>query len=125
MTSKPDKRRSPRVAIESGGHGRLKATVPVQIMDVSDHGMQLELAAALRPGSTYELRAQLKGIEVNALVRITRCRAGGYVPDGKGGRLLLFRAGAEFVQLEGDRVQEFRDWVQSQAAAAALLHPED
>jgi hypothetical protein len=108
---KREKRRSPRIPVESGGHGRLRATVPVTVIDVSSDGMQIEVAASLRPGSMYDLKADVNGIPFAAQVRITRCCAGGYLPDGKGGRFLLFRAGAEFVRLDGDNVDDLISWV--------------
>jgi hypothetical protein len=92
-------------------HGRVKSTVAVRVVDISEAGVQMELSAALRPGSTYELSVDLDGIALSGVVRITRCRAGGYVPDGKGGRLLLFRAGAEFIQLDGTGAKDFREWI--------------
>ena len=114
-----EKRRVPRVAVESrrGGHGKVKAAVPVTVIDVSGAGMQLEIASALRPGSVYDLSAQLDGLALEAQVRITRCRAGGYVPDGKGGRLLLFRAGAEFVGLPVAQATQLQAWMDRRAVA--------
>ncbi len=82
-----EKRRSPRVHAEKGSRGQLKATIPVTILNASTIGVAIELSAPLRPGSTYDLSATLLGVPVNVLVRVTRCRAGGFIPDGKGGRL--------------------------------------
>jgi len=114
-----EKRRAPRVAIERGGHGRVKATVPVTVIDVSGAGMQLEVASALRPGSLYDLSAVLNAFEISAQVRITRCRAGGHVPDGKGGRLLLYRAGAEFVRLDGKNAKDLEAWMREHGPIVA------
>jgi hypothetical protein len=122
-----EKRRMPRVPIARGGHGRVKAAVPVTVIDVSGNGVLLELAAALRPGSVYDLSAQLDDIALSTQVRITRCRAGSYVPDGKGGRLLLFRAGAEFVEMPSSQAAQLQDWVDRRTtvplAKAELLEP--
>jgi hypothetical protein len=125
LEKKADKRRSPR--IPSNALGRVKSSVSVKVLDISSVGLQLELAAALRPGSTYELTVELDGMPLAAVVRITRCRAGGYVPDGKGGRLLLYRAGAEFLTFEGDSARVFKDWMQRRSpdsqASGQLLEP--
>ena len=59
----------------------------------------MQLPSALRPGSTCDLTAILAGIPFAALVRVTRCRAGGFAADDQGGRLLLYEAGGEFVGL--------------------------
>jgi len=57
---------------------------------------------------------------VNVLVRVTRCRAGGFIPDGKGGRLLQFRAGAEFVGLTRQQLDAVRGAVERGESGATL-----
>jgi hypothetical protein len=127
MSNNAEKRRTPRYSVPKGPHGRVKAAVPVTVIDVSRAGMQLELAAALRPGAIYDVSARLDGVELAAQVRITRCRAGGYVPDGKGGRLLLYRAGAEFVELPTAQATQLDAWMASKddesSATAELVEP--
>jgi len=111
-----ERRRSPRLVLERVAHGKLRSAVPVHVLDLSGDGMQLEVSSSLRPGSLYELQASVNGIPLAAVVRITRCKAGGYASDGHGGKLLVFRAGAEFVSLEGEHAGDFRDWVQAFSA---------
>jgi hypothetical protein len=94
-----DKRRSPRVPQAKGTRGQLKSTVPIEILNLSETGLYFELFSTLRPGSTYDLSATFGGIPFSGLVRVTRCRAGGFASDGKGGSVLLYRAGGEFVGL--------------------------
>ena len=115
-----EKRRSPRVHAEKGSRGQLKATIPVTILNASTIGVAIELSAPLRPGSTYDLSATLLGVPVNVLVRITRCRAGGFIPDGKGGRLLQFRAGAEFVGLTRQQLDAVKGAVEKGESGATL-----
>lgn len=95
-SSRPERRRSQRVVADTTSRGHLKATIPVNILNLSVHGLLFELKAPLRPGMTYDLEAHFPGISLTAPVRIARCRAGGYTSDGRGGRCLLFHAGAEF-----------------------------
>jgi hypothetical protein len=97
--SRPERRRSPRVLADAESRGHLKTTIPVTILNLSLNGLLFELKAPLRPGVVYDLQAHFPGVSVAAMVRITRCRAGGYAPDGRGGRCLLFHAGAEFSEL--------------------------
>lgn len=97
MTGQTERRKAPRQAAAPGSHGSIRATVDVEVLDVSPDGLRLELATPLRPGSVYDLKVDLGGFPLNAPVRITRCAAGGYRDDGRGGRLLLFRAGAEIL----------------------------
>lgn len=100
MTSpRPERRRSQRFVADAESRGQLKATIPVTILNLSVDGLLFELKAPLRPGMTYDLEAHFPGVSLSAPVRIARCRAGGYTPDGRGGRCLLFHAGAEFAGL--------------------------
>src|SRR5512143_1277927 len=101
--SRPERRRAPRVLADATSCGHLKTTIPVTILNRSVHGLLFELKAPLRPGVVYDLQAHFPGISVSAMVRITRCRAGGYAPDGRGGQCLLFHAGAEFKDLSASQ----------------------
>jgi hypothetical protein len=111
--ARPERRKSPRIAPDGASGGHLKATIPVTILNLSVDGLLLELKAPLRPGKTYDLSAHFPGSPVHASVRITRCRAGGYVEDGRGGRCLLFRAGAEFAGLSGAQRESVKHIVDS------------
>ncbi len=98
-TARPERRRSQRVVAAEASRGQLKATIPVTIRNLSADGLLLELSSPLRPGMTYDLEAHFPRVAFTAVVRVTRCRTGGYADDGRGGRCLLFHAGAEFVGL--------------------------
>ncbi|MEO8056290.1 MAG: hypothetical protein ABI768_14115 [Acidobacteriota bacterium] len=78
--------------------------MPVDVLNVSATGLLMELPSALRPGSTCDLAATLAGIPFAALVRVTRCRAGGFAADDQGARVLVYQAGAEFVGLADDQM---------------------
>jgi hypothetical protein len=110
---KSEKRRAPRVKAEKGTEGRLKLTVPVSINDVSAGGVRFELATALRPGSLYDLKANLKGSLLTTQVRITRCSTGGFVTDASGARVLQYNAGAEFAQLAPEQKQLLDKWLEA------------
>jgi PilZ domain len=118
-----EKRRFPRVRVEQGGKGQLKTTTPVSILNVSPTGLLMEVAASLRPGSTYDLVASVSGVPFTVLVKVTRCRAGGFMPDGRGGRLLQFRAGAEFVNLQPKQVEEIAKAIEKSQRSPGVLHP--
>ena len=72
-----DKRRAPRVRLSKGTRGQIRSTIAVELVDLSATGILMEVPIALRPGSTCDISANLAGAAFNALVRITRCRAGG------------------------------------------------
>lgn len=107
-----EKRRAPRVKSEKAMNGRLKLTVPVTIRDVSVDGLRLELSSALRPGSLYDLRADLNGTPLVAQLRITRCSAGGFSTDASGSRVLQYNAGAEFAQLDAEQRKVLQKWIE-------------
>jgi hypothetical protein len=87
-----------------GTKAQIKSTVPVELVDLSATGLLMELPSSLRPGSTCDLSATLAGIPFAALVRVTRCRAGGFAADEKGARVLVYQAGGEFVGLAEDQM---------------------
>ncbi len=78
--------------------------MPVDLVNLSATGVLMELPTALRPGSTCDLSATLAGIPFAALVRVTRCRAGGFAADDQGTRALVYQAGGEFVGLQQDQM---------------------
>ncbi len=99
-SGKPDdKRRAPRLRLSKGTKAQIRSTVPVDLVDLSATGILMELPIPLRPGSTCDVSANLAGTAFTALVRITRCRAGGYGEDATGAKVLLYQAGGEFVGL--------------------------
>jgi hypothetical protein len=77
--------------------------MPVDLVNLSATGVLMELPSALRPGSTCDLTVTLAGIHFVALVRVTRCRAGGFAADEKGARVLVYQAGGEFVGLASEQ----------------------
>ena len=116
-----EKRRSPRTVLAKGTRGQLKSTVAIEILNLSEMGLLLELPSTLRPGSTYDLNAILGGVPFTGLVRITRCRAGGFAADDEGGRQLLFRAGGEFVGLSERQLETLRVALSKRTASGASL----
>jgi hypothetical protein len=117
-SARPERRRSPRVMADEASRGQLKATIPVTIRNLSADGLLLELRSPLRPGMTYDLEAHFPRGAFAAVVRVTRCRAGGYAEDDRGGRCLLFRAGVEFAGLSPAQVLSVRRVVESGKGAA-------
>ena len=116
-----EKRRTPRTVLAKGTRGQLKSTVAIEILNLSEMGLLLELPSTLRPGSTYDLSAIFGGVPFTGLVRITRCRAGGFAADDEGGRLLLFRAGGEFVGLSEKQLEGLRLALSKRLASGASL----
>src|SRR5260221_10101692 len=104
-----EKRRYPRVNMEDQrGEGLLKGSVCVKILNISGGGMQFEVSTPLRPGALYDLKADLTGLPFGAQVVVTRCVATGAVQDGRGGRIIVYRAGAAIVQISESTAEELR-----------------
>jgi CBS domain-containing protein len=106
----PNRRSEPRVKLERS-EGILRGSIPVTILDVSRTGFQLQLRASVRAGTRCELRANLDGIRVSAQVLVTRCTASGTVPDGVGGRAILYKAGAAIVHMDESGGRELGLWL--------------
>jgi len=116
-----DKRRTPRILVAKGTRGQLKSTIPVEILNLSETGLLFEVASTLRPGSTYDLNAILGGVSFSGIVRVTRCHAGGFAADAQGGRLLIYRAGGEFVGLSEQQTSGLRLAISKRLASGASL----
>ncbi len=91
-----EKRAVPRVEPKEPMSARVKASVPARIVDLSERGVQLELASSLRPQVPCDLRIKLEQGEVAISGVVRRCRAWGFGLDERDQRVLLYRAGLEF-----------------------------
>ncbi len=99
-----DRRQSPRYVPDEERYGRVKATVPARIIDISREGAQLEVPAALRPSVECDLALPADGALVRLRARVLRCRA---VPTGgthSRERGLVYRAGLLFLDLSEEAI---------------------
>ena len=112
-----EKRRSPRVPAERGTRGVLRSTIQVAILDVSREGIAFHVASPLRPGATYAVTATLRGLTLSTQIRITRCKAAGSAKDGRGGQILVFQAGAEFVWSDPREEKALVEWLKKGGGA--------
>lgn len=94
-----ERRRFPRHQVSEEVFGRVKATIPARILDISPHGAQIELASALRPAVECDLWLPTKDGQLRIKATVRRCRAAGLRSDGHAGREMVFRAGLEFLGL--------------------------
>ncbi len=123
----PEKRRFPRVAPGQGASGLIRASVPVLVRDISSHGVRLQTATSVHPGTVYDLSASLPGLGLSVAVRITRCRCEGSQRNRRGDRVLVYEAGGEFV-FRGDADRgSLAEWLAARTApgpdVAAELAP--
>lgn len=96
------RRHEPRTAL-CGCGGLLRGCFPVTLLDMSIGGLGLETRTGLRPGASYELTANVADSRLVARVLIRRCAAASTVSDGNGGRAVVYRSGASFVDLEAEQ----------------------
>lgn len=69
-----------------------------QVVDISDHGVQVEAPFPLAPKSAFDLKFRGNGQEVTVRAHVKRCRVWKSSPDPSGNRTLLYRAGLQFVK---------------------------
>ncbi len=102
-----DRRRSERISVGREIVGRVRATVPARVVDISRHGVQVEIPAALRPSVACDICIQAPDGELRVRARVQRCRARALAPSEGGETLLVYRAGMEFIGLDDETWRQF------------------
>lgn len=102
-----DRRRSPRLVVNDGIIGRIKPTMEVRILNISEHGMLIESPCGLHPSGKCELTLEALGGRHVIKGRVARCRAQ-MVQLEDGSAAMRFQAGIEFLEnfAEGLEIQE-------------------
>ena len=92
---KKDRRRSQRFDVSRDVKGRIKPTMEVRILNMSQHGILIESPCGLPPAGMCELTVESpKGPKV-IRARVARCRAQ-MVKQDDGKVVIRFHAGLEF-----------------------------
>jgi hypothetical protein len=94
-----ERRRSKRLVPDNDVVGRVKASVPARILDISAHGVFVEIPSALRPAVECDLSVPSTEGDLRLRARVHRCRARSAAPGAQDGPNLVYRAGLEFVRL--------------------------
>jgi hypothetical protein len=104
---KKSRRRSERLEVSDGVKGRIKPTMEVRILDISQHGMLLESPCGLPPKGMCELTIEAPGGPRVIKAKVARCRAQ-MVKQDDGTVAIRFRTGLEFPEdlAEGLEIQE-------------------
>jgi hypothetical protein len=102
-----DRRRSPRLEVKDGVKGRIKPTMDVRIINISEHGMLIDSPCGLHPAGKCELTVETPAGTRVIKGRVARCRAQ-MVKQDDGNVAMRFYAGIEFPEdvAEGLDVQE-------------------
>ncbi|GEM_PF-2635509 len=100
----PERRRSLRAEVDGGGpSGVVRGLAPVSVRDLSPGGLRLSLGHALETGAVYPLTLFLRGLVVNAPIRITRCRRDSRSVWEAGGEFLWGHVLSSGVRARGPR----------------------
>ena len=104
---KKERRRSKRLEVNDGVTGRIKPTMEVRIINISQHGMLIEAPCGLPPAGICEVTVEAPGGPRLIKARVARCRAQ-MVKRDDGSVQIRFHAGLEFPEdlAEGLEVQE-------------------
>jgi hypothetical protein len=94
-----ERRRSQRFAPEEEIYARIKSSIPVRIVDVSNHGMQVESTSALPPSGECDVWLPTDDGDVRMRIRVQRCRAR-FLQTDDGFRGLMYQAGLEFLEMD-------------------------
>jgi hypothetical protein len=73
---------------------------PARILDISSRGAQIEVANSLQPSGPCDLRIRFPDGEFSVHATVRRCRVCGFGLDGEGERVVLYRAGVEFDEVD-------------------------
>jgi hypothetical protein len=90
-----ERRRSQRLDVNDGITGRIKPTMEVRIVNISQHGMLIESPCGLPPAGVCELTVETPNGPKVIRGRVARCRAQ-MVKQDNGKVAIRFHAGLEF-----------------------------
>ena len=104
---KKSRRRSERLEVSEEVKGRIKPTMEVRILNISQHGMLLESPCGLPPKGVCELTIEAPSGPRVIKARVARCRAQ-MVKQDDGNVAIRFHTGLDFPEelAEGLEVQE-------------------
>ncbi len=90
----------PRVQPTQDLDAKVTAVQPAHIVDISSRGAQIEVAASLQPSGPCDLRIQFAEGEFAVHATVRHCRVSGFGLDGNNQRVVLYRAGLEFDEVD-------------------------
>jgi hypothetical protein len=102
-----ERRKSQRFEVTNEVKGRIKPTMEVRIINLSQHGMMIETPCGLPPAGMCELTVEAPGGPRVIRARVARCRAQ-MVKQDDGNVVIRFHAGLEFPEelAEGLEIQQ-------------------
>jgi hypothetical protein len=104
-----ERRRKPRFQLIGEVTGKLKSTMDVKLIDVSEGGVQLESTLGLPPASVCQLKIFSEDEELILRAEVRRCRAQLTKKDGV--RCVCYRSGLEFVEVSDRQLDGIRQLI--------------
>jgi len=105
---------------------RIRAPLPVRLIDFSTRGAQLELREPLAQRASCELRLVADSVDVTVRAMVRRCRVWGWGASETGEKILLYRAGVQFEEASVPtlcRLTELMPQLFAGAPHTVTLHP--
>lgn len=113
-----ERRRNPRYRLTSEVTGKVKSTMDVRLVDISEGGLLVETKLGLPPASVCEIKIAMQGAEVTLRAEVRRCRA--QLTKTDAGCKVAYRSGLEFVDLDEKGAKIVRHLIASCSAAGEL-----
>ena len=95
-----ERRAVPRVEPKGPLDAKILMIQPARILDISSRGAQIEVASSLPPSGLCDLRIRFTEGEFAAHATVRRCQASGFALDDNSERVVLYRAGLEFDEVD-------------------------
>ncbi|MGD1149359.1 MAG: PilZ domain-containing protein [Thermoanaerobaculaceae bacterium] len=95
-----ERRSVPRVEPKQQLNAKVLMVQQARILDISSRGAQIEVATSLPPQGRCDLRIQFSEGEFAAHATVRRCQASGFGVDDTAQRVVLYRAGLEFDEID-------------------------
>lgn len=115
-----ERRQARRVEPRRPIRAKVKASVPARVVDISSGGAQIEVISSLRPHVACEIRFQVGEREVVVNSTVRRCRAWGFGFDDRDRKVLLYRAGVEFEEVDSEVLEVLREELASQGLGSGV-----
>ncbi len=95
-----ERRAVPRVVTNRPLNAQVMALQAVRVLDISSRGALIELGGRLPPSGRCDFRIRFSEGEFAAHATVRRCHASGFGTDGDNERIVVFRAGLEFDEVD-------------------------
>ena len=96
-----ERRRSQRHDAKKGVKGKLRPSLEVRVINISEHGILIESPMGLPPAGVCELTVEAPSGEKMVRAKVARCRAQ-MVKGPHGKPSMLFHAGLEFFEEDAE-----------------------